>query len=174
MSTIFVKIKYNHTLPPLLHMDVYLTVKTLHIISSTILFGSGIGIAFFMYLSCFSDNLEVKYFAAKNTVLADYLFTLPAVIIQPLSGFWLINESGYNWDEPWLQLTYVIYIITAACWIPVLWMQIELKKILIICLNNKTELPIRYHKLFKSWFILGWPAFIGLLVIFYLMVTKSL
>jgi len=155
-------------------MDIYMVVKTLHIISSTILFGTGIGVAYFMYLSHFSDNLEVKYFVAKNTVLADYLFTLPAVIIQPLSGFWLVSESGYNWNEFWLELTYVIYIIAAACWIPVVWIQIQLKQILIECVNNKITLPRRYHTLFRTWLILGWPAFVGLVAIFYLMVTKPL
>jgi len=153
-------------------MDLYLTVKTLHIISSAILFGTGIGIAFFMWVSFFSDALTEKHYAAKNTVLADKLFSFPAVIIQPLTGFWLIAESGFNWDEYWLLLTYAIYIVAAACWVPVVWIQIQLKEILLESINNKTELPNRYHKLFKIWFTLGWPAFTGLVIVFYLMVAK--
>ncbi len=155
-------------------MDLYLTVKTLHIISSAILFGTGIGIAFFMWLSFFSNNLTEKLYAAKNTVLADKLFSFPAALIQPLTGFWLIVESGFNWNEYWLLLTYAIYIVAAACWIPVVWIQIQLKEILTKSINNKSELPNHYYKLFKIWFILGWPAFLGLIVVFYLMVTKPL
>jgi len=155
-------------------MDLYLTVKTLHIISSAILFGTGIGIAFFMWLSFFSNNLTEKLYAAKNTVLADKLFSFPAALIQPLTGFWLIVESGFNWNEYWLLLTYAIYIVAAACWIPVVWIQIQLKEILAESINNKSELPNHYYKLFKIWFILGWPAFLGLIVVFYLMVTKPL
>lgn len=153
-------------------MDLYLIVKTIHILSSTILFGTGIGIAFFMFRSWFTDNLQEKLFAAKNTVLADYLFTFPAVIIQPLSGVALIHMVGYDWTDLWLMFTYGIYIIAGLCWLPVVWIQIQLKQIVAECVENGTELPARYHKLFKIWFTLGWPAFIGLVVVFYLMVAK--
>jgi len=153
-------------------MDLYLLVKILHILSSTILFGTGIGIAFFMFRSQFSYSLEEKLYAARNTVLADYIFTFPAVIIQPLSGLWLIHLGGYDWTDYWLMLTYGLYILAGACWIPVVWIQIQLKRILAESIENKTELPEQYHKLFKLWFLLGWPAFIGLVIVFYLMVAK--
>lgn len=153
-------------------MDLYLTIKTLHILSSTILFGTGIGIAFFMFRSYFTDNIQEKVYASKNTVLADYLFTLPAVIIQPLSGAWLVWQSGFDWTDYWLMLTYGIYVFIGLCWLPVVWIQIQLKRILLESVNNDTPLPPRYNKLFKIWFMLGWPAFIGLVVIFFLMVMK--
>ncbi len=153
-------------------MDLYLTIKTLHILSSTILFGTGIGIAFFMFRSYFTDNIREKMYASKNTVLADYLFTLPAVIIQPLSGAWLVWQSGFDWTDYWLMLTYGIYVFIGLCWLPVVWIQIQLKRILLGSVNNDTPLPPRYNKLFKIWFMLGWPAFIGLVAIFFLMVIK--
>lgn len=153
-------------------MDLYLLIKTLHILTSTILFGTGIGIAFFMVRSYFTDNLQEKFYAARNTVLADYCFTLPAVIIQPLSGVVLIHMVGYAWDDLWLSLTYVIYIIAGICWLPVVWIQIQLKNMVAQSLRDGTELPARYHALFKVWFLLGWPAFIGLVVVFFLMVAK--
>lgn len=153
-------------------MSLYLIVKTLHILSSTILFGTGIGIAFFMLRSHFTDNLHEKFYAARNTVLADYLFTFPAVIIQPLSGIALIHMVGYDWTDLWLILTYGIYIIAGLCWLPVVWIQIQLKNMVAEAVTNGTELPERYHKLFKIWFLLGWPAFIGLVVVFFLMVVK--
>ena len=153
-------------------MNAYLVIKTLHIIGSTILFGTGIGIAFFMFRSYFADNLHEKFYAARNTVLADYIFTLPAVIIQPLTGFWLIREGGYGWNANWLLLTYGIYILAGSCWLPVVWIQIQLKKMVAESIETETDLPLLYHKLFKIWFLLGWPAFIGLLFVFYLMVAK--
>jgi uncharacterized membrane protein len=153
-------------------MDWYFIIKTLHVISSTILFGTGIGIAFFMLRSHFTDNIHEKFYAARNTVLADYLFTLPAVIIQPATGFWLIWQGGHGWLDFWLVITYAIYIIAGLCWLPVVWIQIQLKTMLADCVANGTELPPRYHKLFKIWFLLGWPAFIGLIIVFFLMVMK--
>ncbi len=155
-------------------MDWYSFIKTLHILSSTILFGTGIGIAFFMLRSYFINDINQKLYAARNTVLADYIFTLPAVIVQPITGAWLIWQGGYNWLDLWLVITYIIYIIAGLCWLPVVWIQIQLKKILIQSANDGTELPARYNKLFKIWFIMGWPAFIGLVIVFFLMVIKPI
>jgi uncharacterized membrane protein len=153
-------------------MDIYLIIKTLHILSATILFGTGIGIAFFMLRSYFTDNIHEKLYAARGTVLADYIFTLPAVIIQPLTGLWLVLQGGYGWMDLWLVITYAIYIIAGLCWLPVVWIQIQLKNMLEVAAQNGSDLPPRYHRLFKIWFILGWPAFIGLVIVFFLMVFK--
>ncbi|OIN85168.1 MAG: hypothetical protein AUJ12_09900 [Alphaproteobacteria bacterium CG1_02_46_17] len=153
-------------------MDWYLIVKTLHIISSTIVFGTGIGTAFFMLRSFFTDDIHEKYYAARSTVMADYIFTFPAVIFQPLSGIVLINLAGHDWNSSWLIWTYALYALAGACWIPVIWIQIELKKMLKQAVETGAPLPERYNRLFKIWFILGWPAFLGLVVIFYLMVSR--
>src|SRR5271156_93549 len=77
------------------HVSSYLAIKTLHILTSTVLFGTGLGIAFFFFRARGETEPAARYFAARNTVLADYLFTLPAVILQPLTGFWLVEHSGY-------------------------------------------------------------------------------
>lgn len=153
-------------------MNLYLTIKTLHILSSTILLGTGIGIAFFMLRSVFTDSINEKLYAARNTVLADSLFTFPAVVIQPLSGAWLVWYSGTDWTALWLVITYVLFAVVGACWLPVVWIQIQLKKMLIKSAEDKTPLPRRYGQFFRLWFALGWPAFASLITIFYLMVTK--
>lgn len=153
-------------------MDLYYFIKTIHILSSTILFGTGIGIAFFMMRSYFTGNLHEKLYAARNTVLADYLFTFPAVIIQPITGAWLVWHAGYGWMDLWLVITYAIYAVAGLCWVPVVWIQIQLKNMLIESVDQGTELPTLYHRLFKLWFMLGWPAFIGLVIVFFLMVVK--
>ena len=153
-------------------MNTYLLIKTLHIISSTVVFGTGIGIAFFMFNSYRTDNIQQKLYAVRTTVLADYLFTFPAVIIQPLSGIGLVVIAGYNWTDLWLSLTYILYFLANICWLPVVWIQIQLKKMLQVAADTNTELPKRYHRLFKVWFLLGWPAFVGLVAVFFLMVYK--
>lgn len=153
-------------------MNLYLTVKTLHILSAAILFGTGIGIAFFMLRSNFSHNLQERFYAVRTTVLADYIFTLPAVILQPATGLWLVSLAGFNWTDLWLVLTYLIYLIAGICWLPVVWIQIQLKKILIHSMVKQTGLPYRYKKLLRFWYLLGIPAFTGLVVVFFLMVFK--
>jgi uncharacterized membrane protein len=153
-------------------MNIYLVVKTIHIISSTILFGTGIGIAFFMLRSYFADNLHQKLFAAKETVIADFIFTLPAVITQAVSGIWLVWKSGYQWSDLWLTTTYIIYMIAGICWLPVIWIQIRLRNLVATSITNQSQLPPTYFKLFRIWFLLGWPAFTGLVVIFFMMIVK--
>jgi uncharacterized membrane protein len=153
-------------------MNIYLLVKTAHIISSTLLLGGGLCIAFFMFCSKYSHNIDVKYFAAKNTVLADFIFTTPAVIIQPFTGFWLMYLTGYSWSSLWIAASLGLYVFIGLFWIPVVFIQIKLRDMLVRCRNTNSPLPKRYHSLFRLWYLLGFPAFISLIVIFYLMVAK--
>ncbi|MDY0008538.1 MAG: DUF2269 domain-containing protein [Bdellovibrionales bacterium] len=153
-------------------MDLYQAVKILHILGAAVLFGTGIGIAFFMYAAHFTQDLRQKYFAARMTVIADFIFTTPAVILQPVTGIWLVLNGGYGAHDLWLSVTYALYVLTGLCWLPVVWIQMQLRGMLKTAVETGTPLPPRYHKLFRIWFALGWPAFIALLVIFGLMVVK--
>ena len=153
-------------------MDSYQFIKTLHIISSAVLFGTGLGTAFFFFCANRQNNLAARFFAARTTVAADFLFTLPAVIFQPLTGFWLVSQSGYHLTEGWLIATYILYVIAGLCWVPVVFIQIRLKKILKKSLASNKALPVSYARLLRLWFLLGWPAFGGLIAIYFLMVLK--
>ena len=153
-------------------MDLYFLVKTLHIISATIVFGTGIGIANFMFFGHRSGTPVERAFAARMTVKADFLFTLPSVIVQPLSGAWLIWQGGFLWDDYWLVVTYGLYLLAAVCWVPVVVIQIRMKAMLEGQLRGEAFDEAAYNRLFRTWFILGWPAFGGLVMIFWLMVTK--
>jgi uncharacterized membrane protein len=152
--------------------NAYLLIKTVHIITATILFGTGLGIAFFMFRSRFTDRLQEKFYAVRTTVLADGIFIAPAAVLQPASGAWLIWHGGLPWTDRWLLATYVLYAIAAVCWLPVVWIQIRLKQIVATCLVSGDPLPDRYHRLSSIWFILGLPAFTGLVAVFFLMVLK--
>jgi len=150
----------------------YLLIKTLHIISATVLFGTGLGIAFFMFRSWFVDDRAQKLYAARSTVLADWCFTLPAGLVQPISGVWLMQQAGFQLHQQWVMMSLMLYILAAACWLPVVWIQLQLKVMLEQALESGEPLPARFNRLFAIWFALGWPAFVALLVIFYLMVAK--
>jgi uncharacterized membrane protein len=155
-------------------MDIYLVVKTLHVISATVLFGTGLGIAFFMFRSRFTRDAREKLYAARTTVLADYIFTAPAAVLQPLTGAWLIWQGGYGWTDGWLLATYAIYLIAGLCWLPVVAIQIKLKNLVNESVVTGLSLPPEYDRLFRIWFLLGWPAFIGLVVVFFLMIAKPI
>ena len=153
-------------------MDLYSLIKTLHIISATIVFGTGIGIANFMFFGSRSRVPVERAFAARMTVKADFLFTLPAVIVQPLTGAWLVWQGGFLWDDYWLVVTYGLYLLAALCWVPVVFIQIRMKVMLEAQARGETLDEAAYDRLFRKWFVLGCPAFGGLVVIFWLMVTK--
>ena len=97
---------------------------------------------------------------------------MPAGIVQPLSGIWLLWRGGFNPTDFWLTVTYGLFILAGCCWLPVIWIQLQLKNMLQESLTTGSPLPARYEKLFRIWFLLGWPAFLALLAIFYLMVAK--
>ncbi len=153
-------------------MDTYPLVKTLHILSATILFGTGLGIAFFFWMGARAGDDRAAYFAARATVIADMVFTASAGVLQPLTGAWLVWRGGFDPRASWLVVTYVLYAVAGACWLPVVWLQLKLRDQLAAKLVGgpfDAALHARYR---RWWFALGWPAFLGLVVIVHLMVTK--
>lgn len=149
-------------------MDLYAIIKTLHVLSATVLFGTGAGIAFFMARGVMAGEPAARQFAAATTVTADFVFTLPAVVIQPLSGAWLVAHGGFDWTDRWLVWTYGLYLLAGACWLPVVAIQIRMRQLLAAASPDEAAL----RRLFRWWFALGWPAFGGLVVVFFLMVAK--
>jgi uncharacterized membrane protein len=151
---------------------VYLWLKIIHILSATILFGTGVGSAFYLLRAHLSQELSAIAFASRQVVIADWLFTTPAVIIQPLTGFIMMVMQHYPVSSLWISLSILLYILTGACWIPVVWLQIRIRDITKHAVDNNQPLPRLYYTYMKYWFCLGWPAFLSILIIFYLMVMK--
>ena len=153
-------------------MDLYFFVKTLHDLCATVLFGTGAGIAFFMLRGHLTGIPAARRFAAAATVQADFLFTLPAVIVQPLSGAWLVWRGSFDWSDRWLATTYALYLLAGVCWVPVVVIQMRMKALLDAEAASGHLDEAKLSRLFRWWFALGWPAFGGLIVVFYLMVAK--
>lgn len=153
-------------------MEPYQLVKTLHILSATVLFGTGLGIAYFFWMGGRSGDDRAALFAARASVTADFLFTLTAVIVQPLTGAWLVIESGLDPISHWLVLTYALYLIAGACWVPVVFIQIRIRNMLDAKVAGGPFDALAYRRLRGWWFALGWPAFLALIVVVHLMVVK--
>ena len=154
-------------------IDWYPVLKLIHIMNITILFGTGIGIAIFSLWAHITNDVRIIAYTFKKTVFADLIFTTPAIIIQPVSGLLLVYYQGYDLFETWLCISYILYIIAGLCWLPVVWLQIQIRNIANQALVNEShQLPDKYYNFFYIWFILGWPVFIGLMIIFALMIYK--
>ena len=149
-----------------------LTLKLIHVLGATVLFGTGLGIAFFMWMAHRTRDAAVIAHTASVVVVADTVFTATAVIVQPISGAFLAHAIGYSLWEPWIVVSLALYGLVGACWLPVVWIQAKLRDLAREAARNGAPLPIRYHQLFRVWFVLGWPAFIGVIAIFVLMIVK--
>ncbi|GAA4222179.1 DUF2269 domain-containing protein [Sphingomonas endophytica] len=149
----------------------YLLLKTVHILSSTLLFGTGVGTAFYGWMANRSGDAGARRVVNRNVVLADWLFTTPAVIVQPVTGVWLAHIAGFPLTTGWLAASIALYLMVGACWLPAVGIQIRIRRIAHATAAD-LPLPARYFQLSRTWFLLGWPAFIGVIVIFGLMATK--
>jgi uncharacterized membrane protein len=150
----------------------YLFLKWLHVVSSTVLLGTGAGIAFFMWRAHRTGEARVIAAVAADVVRADFLFTAPAVVLQPASGYLLLWKLGYPWTLPWIQWSLLLYVLIGCCWLPVVWLQVQMRNIARRAVADGGELPEIYHRYFRYWLLLGWPAFAGVLLVFWLMVAK--
>lgn len=153
-------------------MSWYLLVKWLHILSATILFGTGIGIAFFKWINDRGGEVRAIRLSAEKTVLADWLFTTPAVIVQPLSGLALAHLAGYPILSGWVLASMLLYALAGACWLPVVWLQIRMRSLARLADDTGTPLPRLYWFYARCWFWLGVPAFAALMLVYWLMVAK--
>ncbi len=150
----------------------YLLIKTLHILSSTLLFGTGIGSAFYKWITDRSGNLQAIAKTNRSVVLADWIFTTPTIIIQPISGFWLLHLLGFSLTQDWVVATILLYLFAGACWLPVVWLQIRMRELADNALANNEKLGADYQRYARIWFWLGVPAFIAMIIIYFLMVFK--
>lgn len=153
-------------------MEYYLPLKMLHIISSTLLFGTGLGTAFFMWRADRGGELSLMAATAKSVVLADWVFTAPAVIIQPLSGLAMMAIAGIPITTTWIMWSLALYVLVGLCWLPVVWIQMRVAKLLNEAEQLSAATNDTYKQYMKWWYALGWPAFIAVMGVFYLMIFK--
>lgn len=150
----------------------YLTIKWLHILSSTLLFGTGIGSAYYMLVASLNRDAAGAYLVVRHVVVADWVFTAPAIVLQPLTGYYLAHLAGMPLSSRWMVLSLMLYLLAVACWLPVLWLQVRMRELARTATASGGGLPALYWYYFRIWFALGIPAFLALVAVFYLMVVK--
>ena len=150
----------------------YLVLKYLHVIGATILFGTGLGIAFFLFVAVRSRDVRLIAGTLRGVVIADFVFTAPAVVAQLVTGVLLAWTLGLPLTEPWIAWSLALYAVVGACWLPVVAIQIRMRRLAEKAVADGAPLPDAFRRLFRIWFTLGWPAFIGVLGIVALMIVK--
>lgn len=154
----------------------YLALKYLHLIGAAVLFGTGMGIAFFAWfgyrMAVRNGDIGLLRGVLSLTVVADTVFTAVWAAIQPVTGGLLWHMAGGDWRSPWILWVAVTYIFVGVCWLPVVWLQIQLRDGARAA-PSVAALPASFHRRFRVWFALGWPAFAAVLVLFALMVGRG-
>jgi uncharacterized membrane protein len=150
----------------------YFIAKWLHILSSTLLFGTGLGSAFYMFFVSRTRDARAIAVVARYVVIADWAFTTPTIIFQPLSGYYLLQLMSVPLTSKWLVWTYVLYVVAGAAWLPVVWMQIKMRDMAAIAASQGAAMPELYWVYLRRWTALGVIAFVALVIVFYLMVAK--
>ena len=152
----------------------YLTLKWLHVLSSTVLFGAGVASAFYLVLATLTRDAKQVAVVSRLVVVTDWVFTAATAVFQPLSGFWMLHVAGIPFSTPWVRWSTGLYAFAIACWLPVVWIQLRLRDLSQAAARDGTDLPPRYWRLFGVWTVLGFAAFFAFLAIFHLMITKQL
>ena len=150
----------------------YLVLKFIHVIGAIIILGTGIGIAFFMFMAHRSRNTEFIARTASVVVIADFVFTATAIVAQPLTGYLLLRETSTPLLASWVLLSLSLYVVAGLFWLPVVWFQRRMRDLAIQSAAAEMELPEQYYKLFRLWFIFGFPGFGSVMLIVWLMVAK--
>lgn len=154
-------------------MNTYLVIKWVHILSSVLMVGTGLGSAFYMFFANRSGSVAAQAVVSKLVVRADWWFTTPTVILQPLSGIALAHMAGWSLaNSPWLQASVALYVLAGLCWLPVVWLQLRMARLAREAHAQGRPLPERYWRDARLWEALGYPAFIAMGIVFFLMVNK--
>lgn len=153
-------------------MTLFFALKWLHVIGAAVLLGTGAGIAFFMLMAHRTRDPKIIAAVAAIVVLADYLFTLSAVVLQPVTGVLLALNAGYGLTSGWIIASVTLYLFTGAFWVPVVFMQRRMRDLARTAARDVSPLPDEYHRLYRRWFAFGFPAFIAVLAIFWLMIAR--
>lgn len=153
-------------------MTAYLVVKWIHVLSSTVLFGTGMGIAFFLWMAHRRGDAKAIAHTAHTVVIADACFTAPAVVVQFATGLWLAQASSMPYSMFWVRTALMLFFVVGACWLPVLWLQLRARNLARAAAEAGAPLPPAYHRAMRWWFWLGWPAFASVAAIFWLMIAK--
>lgn len=153
-------------------MTLYFIAKYLHVLGAIVILGTGTGIAFFMLMAHRSGDAAFIARTAATVVIADMLFTAGAVVLQPLSGGVLMLLSSTAPGERWLATSLTLYAVAGAFWIPVVFMQIEMRDLARAAVTLGAPLPPRYFALYRRWFAFGIPGFGSVMTILWLMIAK--
>lgn len=153
-------------------MSTYFVLKLAHIVSAAVLAGTGFGIAFFKWIVDRTGNITAIRIVSEKVVLADWIFTLPAIVVQVVTGLALAHLVGYPLTHGWLFGALCLFCLAGLCWVPVVRLQIRMRNLARAYEAHGMPVGEKYLRYSRIWFWLGVPAFSAVIMIFWLMTAK--
>ncbi len=157
-------------------MNGYFVLKWLHVLSSTVLFGTGLGSAWYLLAAWRGRDVRVIAAVAQFVVVADWVFTATTVVIQPVTGALLLERLGFSLEQAlslfWVRWALILYVIAGAAWLPVVWIQYRMRDLARAAATAGEQLPPSFNRLLTAWVALGVVAFSAMIAVFWLMVAK--
>lgn len=146
----------------------------LHIFGAVIFLGNIATAAFWKVRADITKDPKFIHNTVKNVMLADFIFTLPGLILIMISGILMSVRSGRPLEIfNWLTFSIFLFVLTGIIWLAIL---LPIQRRLI---HHSAEsiatgmISSEYRKASLYWAIFGIAATLLPVVVLYLMVTKS-
>ncbi|MBL8199560.1 MAG: DUF2269 domain-containing protein [Chromatiales bacterium] len=146
-------------------------IRLLHVVSSALMFGVGVGAFWFMVTTVRSGSPAAIAVTTRNAVRAEWFIAAPVAVIQPTTGYLLMLQFGYPLQSLWFYAVATLYIVAGMCWVYLVKAELKLRG-LAAAHSASPALPDEFGALFRRWTWLAVGSFAGVLGIFWLMVFR--
>ncbi len=145
----------------------------IHILGAVLFLGNIITAAFWKIVAEYRRDLQGIYNTARNVMVADFVFTLPGIVMLLVTGHILMVRMGLSLTRlSWVSVAYGIFIFSAILWTGIL-LPSQRKMIRQAKESIATgQLTAGYQRASMIWNVFGTVATLLPIVVLYLMVVK--
>ncbi len=145
----------------------------LHVMGGIFFLGNIITAAFWKLRADAGGDLHQIWRTATNVLIADYVFTLPGIVLLLTTGHMMVANSGYElFSLSWLGISYFLFCLSGLIWLLIL---LPTQNQMIKHAKNSLDqgkLTNEYKKSSKIWNVFGSLSTILPIIVIVLMLVK--
>ena len=154
-------------------IDVIFAIKFVHVLAAAAMFGTWLGLAAFMWLAHRSKNTSVVALISQFVVTIEKTVMIPAIVLQPLSGFPLAYAIGLQpFSELWILISLAVFAAIVVCWVLAMRAEIRIRNLAREAALESEPLPKSYRQKFRTWRLLAVLLLLGMMCVFALMIWQ--